>query len=775
MKKILFSITFLLIATTQIFAQTTTLFTEVPGTPFIGVVYSSIAFADVNGDNDQDVLITGHNPASGTLVGLSKLYTNDGLGNFTEVIGTPFDAVQESSIAFTDVNGDSYQDVLITGGLNGPNTELAKLYTNDGSGNFTEVIGTPFHGVHRGSIAFADVDGDNDQDVLITGYSSVGEISKLYTNDGTGTFTEALGTPFDAVQASSIAFADVDGDNDQDVLITGHSSVGEISKLYTNDGLGNFTEVIGTPFDAVHASSIAFADVDGDNDQDVLITGASSVGGISKLYTNDGTGIFTEVLGTPFEGVSYSSIAFADVNGDNDQDVLITGSLNGFGAISKLYTNDGTGNFTEVLWTPFVSVGGGSIAFADVNGDNTQDVLVTGDGGGSGLISKLYVNTTISTTCIQVTIVPDDNFEYYLETHDANGSIVPVGDPTSMGDGNANNDTVCTENIDTVAMLHVTSQNISDLTGIEDFLNLTTLYCTGNQITTLDLSNNIALTSLQCSFNQIDSLDVSNNTALIILYCGSNLLTYLNVNNNTSLQTLFCYYNQLDSLDVSSCVYLENFECDANQLTSLNLGNISSLQSFNCFDNQLSSLDVSNNIDLWHLWCSDNNITELDISDNINLEAFICHSNQLTSLDLRNGNNINMFTQSTWLDFTNNLNLTCIDVDDTTWATANWNQANGNIDTQHYFSSDCSFIPSSWNCVNKACVDPGDGSGSFTDSLLCISSCIQTEISDQINNSKRELIRIIDVLGKETQEDLRRRPLFYLYDDGTVEKRIIIE
>jgi hypothetical protein len=92
--------------------------------------------------------------------------------------------------------------------------------------NFTEVTGTPFTGVAQSSIAFADVDGDNDLDVLITGLNFMGQppgvrISKLYTNDGVGNFTEVFGTPFAGVEEGSIAFADVDGDNDQDVLITG--------------------------------------------------------------------------------------------------------------------------------------------------------------------------------------------------------------------------------------------------------------------------------------------------------------------------------------------------------------------------------------------------------------------------------------------------------------------------------------------------------------------------------------------------------------------------
>jgi len=101
-------------------------------------------------------------------------------------------------------------------------------------------------------------------------------------------FTEIMPTPpFDEVGFSSIAFADVDGDNDHDVLITGYKLVGAISKLYLNDGNGSFSEVTNTPFEEVGEGSVTFADIDGDNDQDVLITGQNSSGvRISKMYIN---------------------------------------------------------------------------------------------------------------------------------------------------------------------------------------------------------------------------------------------------------------------------------------------------------------------------------------------------------------------------------------------------------------------------------------------------------------------------------------------------------
>jgi len=41
-------------------------------------------------------------------------------------------------------------------------------------------------------------------------------------------------------------------------------------------------------------------------------------------------------------------------------------------------------------------------------------------------------------------------------------------------------------------------------------------------------------------------------------------------------------------------------------------------------------------------------------------------------------------------------------------------------------------------------------------------------------NSERKLLKITDLLGKETKSN-RNELLFYLYDDGTVEKRLTIE
>ena len=182
------------------------------------------------------------------------------------------------------------------------------------------------------------------------------------------------------------------------------------------------------------------------------------------------------------------------------------------------------------------------------------------------------------------TYVPDDNLEAYLE---ANG----------LGDSIPNNDSVLTGSIDTVIFLIIPSQSIYDLTGIEDFTDLTELDCRGNYLTNLDVSQNNALIELHCRLNQLISLDVSSNTNLEILECSFNSIDSLFVGNNFLLKDLFCKNNQINYLDLSNNDSLTLLECQNNSLTQLNLRNtnISSLITIN--NPSLFCIDVDNTLD----------------------------------------------------------------------------------------------------------------------------------------------------------------------------------
>ena len=114
-------------------------------------------------------------------------------------------------------------------------------------------------------------------------------------------------------------------------------------------------------------------------------------------------------------------------------------------------------------------------------------------------------------------------------------------------------------------------QKLTSLKGIEFFPNLERLYCSENQLSSLDVSKNTALEGLICFNNQLSSLGVSQNAALQELYCYKNQLTELDVSGNPVLWYLDCGTNQLTSLDVSKNPALKYLYCKQNKLTSLDV------------------------------------------------------------------------------------------------------------------------------------------------------------------------------------------------------------
>lgn len=150
------------------------------------------------------------------------------------------------------------------------------------------------------------------------------------------------------------------------------------------------------------------------------------------------------------------------------------------------------------------------------------------------LIALLY---TVNTNA-QNTVIPDANFEQ---------ALIDLGIESGIPDG-----VILTSQIDTVTSLNVGMKNISDLTGIEDFVSLEYLWCYLNNLT---------------------SIDVTNNTALIAFIPANNNITSLDLSNNLSLQVLRCQSNNLSSLELSSQVLLDDLYAADNQLTCLNVKN----------------------------------------------------------------------------------------------------------------------------------------------------------------------------------------------------------
>jgi hypothetical protein len=403
-------------------------FSNIDSTNFIGLKYCSIAYADVDNDGDQDIVTCGNAHIVGPQ---SKLFINDGSGNFS-LKAAPFIGIHNGSIAFADIDNDNDPDLLITG-LTSNSNRVAKLYINDGLGNFTLKPGTIIEGVANGAVAFSDIDNDNDLDLLVTGKNiSTFLTAKLYLNDGLGNFTYVPNTPFFKTFFSSIAFADFDNDNDNDVIISGYWGAG----LYKNNGTGQFTLDTNTQFNQLHDGDIDIADIDNDNDLDILLSGISNSTISTSIYKNDGNGFFTLMPNTPIINVCRGTVSFADIDNDNDQDILVCGETGSCVFRTRLYLNNGSGIYSLSDTNFFEDIGYGNAAFVDIDNDTDLDFLIIGARNIPNIPSEaafLYRNTTCNKKYIEQHIACDTFTWIDGVTYSANNSTASVSFTNSNG------------------------------------------------------------------------------------------------------------------------------------------------------------------------------------------------------------------------------------------------------------------------------------------------------------------------------------------------------
>ena len=191
---------------------------------------------------------------------------------------------------------------------------------------------------------------------------------------------------------------------------------------------------------------------------------------------------------------------------------------------------------------------------------------------------------------INSTNFPDPVFQQYVKDN------IDKADTTGQKDGRLSK----TER-DAVTEISIDNQNCTDLTGIAYFANLTTLSCEHNGLKELNLEDNESLTKLYCSYNQLTTLDVSKNVKLRILQCYNNGMVKLNLGDITHLTVLKCDDNNLTELDVSKNPDLKDLECRENKLRRVVIGKKYSLTTLYLRGNQLTSLDLSTTRAIWNL------------------------------------------------------------------------------------------------------------------------------------------------------------------------------
>jgi Leucine-rich repeat (LRR) protein len=101
--------------------------------------------------------------------------------------------------------------------------------------------------------------------------------------------------------------------------------------------------------------------------------------------------------------------------------------------------------------------------------------------------------------------------------------------------------------------------------------------------------NGESIRGIICTDMQITAIDVSKCPSLSILDCSRNNITSLNLSNNLLLRHLTCTHNKLSTIDVSKITWIAHIRCSHNQITSLDFSNNVAIKSLYCDHNQLNS------------------------------------------------------------------------------------------------------------------------------------------------------------------------------------------
>lgn len=207
--------------------------------------------------------------------------------------------------------------------------------------------------------------------------------------------------------------------------------------------------------------------------------------------------------------------------------------------------------------------------------------------------------------------------------------------------------------------LSTNRSEISDLTGIEGFVNLTYLSVSAQAIEEVHLSSNIKLDTLILNGNHLRKIDLSKNSNLILVDIQSNELSgiiglsqstklkKLNLSfnnfeeitiNNASVEELLISHNLLKHIDTKDAANLKNVFIILNELTTIDFSSNELLETVVISGNKLQEIDLAENTHLTHLYSSGNRLSSLDISKNVELiDLRVDRNPDLTCIKIHSG------------------------------------------------------------------------------------------------------------------------------------------
>ena len=288
----------------------------------------AVAWGDFDADGDPDLMV-GFTPSPGASV--VKLYRNDA-GRFVDVTTGSGLVVATGAVrqpVWIDVDADGDLDLFVA-----YRDRANALYRND-AGKFSDVAHSLGLADTRRTVGAVWFDFDEDGDLDLADANMDGDANGLFRNDA-GTFSdvaESAGVAWGGRAPKHagngtvrVCAPDVDNDGRFDLFAANYGPLG----FFSNRGKGVFEDrgaawsiAIDSRYDAC-----AFADFDHDGRLDLYVNGTVT-GGASwqdSLFRNTGSA-FADVTPPSLRRLQADhGVQWADVDGDGDLDLALTGS-----------------------------------------------------------------------------------------------------------------------------------------------------------------------------------------------------------------------------------------------------------------------------------------------------------------------------------------------------------------------------------------------------------------------------------------------------------------
>lgn len=364
-----------------------------PTTTAVGTSPTGPAIGDFDEDGVLDVAVT-----CGA-VDLIYILLGNGDGTFVHAFTLPTGSYP-FEVATADFNGDGTLDLAFPNYY--PDSTVG-VYFGTGTGDFTAYATYAVAPAVTG-IAVGDVDGDGTVDI-----GSAGELTNtisILLNFGAGSFAPAVHymTAPGAEHASSLAFADLDGDGRLDLIGANTGNAGATASVLWNVGAGRLARTVEYPV-ASDPRDVIEGDFDADGARDLAAVSAS---GAVTSYIGDGLGQLALAATVSVPGNLVAGTA-GDFDGDDQLDLAI---VDGVGNRLYALSGSGDGDFAATL-VGTTQAGPGGVATGDLDGDDVLDIVVPcyggqvievwrGDGTGAFTLAAAY--TTGADRPIQVAL-----------------------------------------------------------------------------------------------------------------------------------------------------------------------------------------------------------------------------------------------------------------------------------------------------------------------------------------------------------------------------------